>query len=229
MTSVHPAQPGIPRLVIDPGVWISALIGKAGAPDELLEAATEGRIVVLVSPMLLAELQEVISRPKFRSYFSIEQGRAFAAALTLLAQTMDDPAREGWTPVCRDPDDDYLIALTEASEATMLVSGDLDLLSLHRPGLDVRLARSAVEAITYRHPWGTAVVPGTLQAALAQADAEGHGPVLATAIALLQILGDEAAKERFVGPGDTGITGSLETQLGGGARPDGRSGRFLLA
>jgi len=51
--------------VIDPGVWISALIGKPGAPDELLEAATEGRIVVLVSPMLLAELQEVIERSKF--------------------------------------------------------------------------------------------------------------------------------------------------------------------
>jgi len=99
--------------VIDPGVWISALIGKPGAPDELLEAATDGRIVVLVSPMLLAELQEVIERPKFRSYFSIEQGRAFAAALTLLAQTVDDPTREGWTPVCRDPDDDYLMAPTE--------------------------------------------------------------------------------------------------------------------
>ncbi len=78
--------------MIDPGVWISALIGEPGAPDELLEAATEGRIVVLVSPMLLAELQEVIERPKFRS--SIEQGRAFAAALTLLAQTVDDPTRE---------------------------------------------------------------------------------------------------------------------------------------
>ena len=55
MTEQHSALPGIPRVVVDPGVWVSALIGKPGAPDELLEAAADGRVVVVVSPLLLAE------------------------------------------------------------------------------------------------------------------------------------------------------------------------------
>ena len=40
------------------------------------------------------------------------------AALLLLAQPAEDPPRKEWAAVCRDPDDDYLVALTEACEAT---------------------------------------------------------------------------------------------------------------
>jgi len=193
VTPEHPSRPGLPRLVVDPGVWVSALIGKPGAPDELLEAAADGRLVVLISPLLLAELNEVLARDKFRRYFSVAEGEAFAAALVLLAQAVEDPPPDGRLQVCRDPDDDYLVALTEACEATLLVSGDKDLLAVQRPGLDVRSPRSAADAVGYRHPWGPALMPATDEAALAQAEAEGHGPVLATVSTFLQVLQERKA------------------------------------
>lgn len=45
--------------------------------------------------------------------------------------------------VCRDPRDDYLIALAEASGAEAIISGDLDLLAIDP-------ARIAVEVVTPR-------------------------------------------------------------------------------
>jgi len=102
-------------LVVDPGVWISALIGRPGPPDELLQAAAEGRAVVLVSPLLLAELREVVNRAKFRRYFTIEEAESFIAALELLAHHVEDPSRDRWVQICPDPDDDYLVALSHRS------------------------------------------------------------------------------------------------------------------
>lgn len=38
------------------------------------------------------------------------------------------------TPVCRDPSDDYLLALADAADADVLVTRDEDLLALKRHG-----------------------------------------------------------------------------------------------
>jgi len=50
------------RAVLDTNVVVSALIW-GGIPFALLEAATEGRIDLITSPVLLAELAEVLNRP----------------------------------------------------------------------------------------------------------------------------------------------------------------------
>ena len=43
------------RIVIDPGVFISALIGsRGGAPDLVVRAFSDDRIKVVASPLLLA-------------------------------------------------------------------------------------------------------------------------------------------------------------------------------
>lgn len=52
------------------------MIGRAGAPDGLLTAAAEKRVVVLLSTLLVAELHEVLRREKFRRYFSVAQGES---------------------------------------------------------------------------------------------------------------------------------------------------------
>ncbi len=64
MTVEHPGRPGRPRLVLDSGVYVSAAISGVGAPAQLLGAAIEGRVVLLVSALLVGELREVLSRPK---------------------------------------------------------------------------------------------------------------------------------------------------------------------
>lgn len=52
----------------------------------------------------------------------------FVEILRLAGTVVDDPIDA--PRVCRDPDDDYLIVLARAAEASVLVSGDLDLTSL---------------------------------------------------------------------------------------------------
>lgn len=53
------------RLVVDPGVFISALVGgRGGAPDLVVRALVDDRIEVIASPLLTAELEGVLRRPK---------------------------------------------------------------------------------------------------------------------------------------------------------------------
>lgn len=54
------------RVVIDPGVLVSAHISGQGAPAELIRRWIEGQIDILVSPLLLEELDGVLHRPKLR-------------------------------------------------------------------------------------------------------------------------------------------------------------------
>jgi putative PIN family toxin of toxin-antitoxin system len=49
--------------------------------------------------------------------------------------------------VCRDPGDDYLVALAHAANAEVLVTGDVDLLSLEEPDVPVLTPRELVERL----------------------------------------------------------------------------------
>ncbi|MGH9267963.1 MAG: PIN domain-containing protein [Acidimicrobiales bacterium] len=48
------------RLVVDPGVLVSALITPLGPPAQLWQAVRAGRVQLIVSPRLLAELAGVL-------------------------------------------------------------------------------------------------------------------------------------------------------------------------
>ena len=117
------------RAVVDTNVLLSALLW-GGTPHALLEQVRNGRVTLLSSPALLAELARVIERPKFdvilqRSNTSRVQT---LAEVRQLAEVIDPPPLA--QPVSRDPDDDAVLALAIAARADMVISGDADLLSL---------------------------------------------------------------------------------------------------
>lgn len=116
------------RAVLDPGVLVSALITPTGRPAKLLLSARAGGFDLVVSPLLLNELESVLQRKKFRRYVDLDGVAAYLDLLRRDAQMADDP--ETPPPIrCTDPDDDYLIALAH-SQSAALVSGDSDLLAL---------------------------------------------------------------------------------------------------
>jgi len=118
------------RAVVDPGVLIAALLSKEGAPAKVLLAWLEGRFHLLVSPALLAELETVLRRRKFRPYVNEEEASAYVGLFRNFGLFVHDPAHvERSTP---DPGDDYLVALVRAGEADVLVSGDPHLTRLRR-------------------------------------------------------------------------------------------------
>jgi putative PIN family toxin of toxin-antitoxin system len=113
------------RLVVDPGVFISALIGPPGSPpDQIVQAWIDDRIELIASPALLAEPRRVVARPKFRRWFDERTARQLADRIERHATVLPDIAIP---PATRDRDDDYLVALARAADATAIVSGDLDL------------------------------------------------------------------------------------------------------
>lgn len=116
------------RVVSDPNVLIAARLSPRGAPARVLSAWTDGRLQLVVSPLLLNELADVLQRPKFRRWLTTEEALAFVDALRKGAVVVDDPpVLRGVTP---DPDDDYLVALARACGADWLVSGDTHLTGL---------------------------------------------------------------------------------------------------
>jgi putative PIN family toxin of toxin-antitoxin system len=79
------------RAVLDPGVFVSALITPNGTAAKLLAAASGGELELIVSPLLLAELEEVLRRKKFRRYFGLDVVGDYLDMLRRLAVLADDP------------------------------------------------------------------------------------------------------------------------------------------
>lgn len=101
-----------------------------GTPHALLEQVRNNTLTLISSPALLAELAEVLERPKFDVILlRTNTSRAQALAeVRQLAEVIDPPPLS--QPVCRDPDDDAVLALAIAAQADLVISGDDDLLCL---------------------------------------------------------------------------------------------------
>jgi uncharacterized protein len=118
------------RAVLDTNVLLAGLLWR-GPPYALLEQVRSGALTFISSPELLAELAEVLARPNFdaivsRSKSSREQ---MLIQIRMLAEVVEPPPLP--QPVCRDPDDDAVLALAIAAKADLIVSGDEDLLSMN--------------------------------------------------------------------------------------------------
>ena len=117
------------RAVIDTNVLIAGLLWH-GPPHALLTLVRDGVVGLVSSPTLLAELTHVLGRPKFdvvlqRSNTSRDR---LLAEVRQLAEVIDPPPL--LEPVCRDPDDDEVLALALAARVELIVSGDADLLMM---------------------------------------------------------------------------------------------------
>lgn len=114
------------RVVVDPGVFVSALIGtRGGARDLVVCTLVDDRIEVVASPLLLDELERVPRRPKFQRYVDEQAAREFVE-LRCHVTAVDDPSEQ--PPVTRDRGDDYLVALALSAGVDAIISGDRNLI-----------------------------------------------------------------------------------------------------
>lgn len=123
-----------PRVVVDPGVMVSALLVSTSPPAQVLDGWRERRFKMVVSDRLLDELEEVLFRPKFRQRVTTEQRTSFLALLRQRGESQPDPpAAPGLTT---DPGDDYL------------VTGDKGLLGWQNDAVIVTTPRRFIEDLT---------------------------------------------------------------------------------
>lgn len=135
----------MPRVVVDPGVFVSALIAPKGTPAQLLDLLLEQRFELVVSPRLLRELTGVLLRDRFRRYVTAAEVRELVADLAAVAIVLRDPPDPA--AVTRDPNDDYLVALAVAAQADALISGDRDLTDLEDPPVPVLMPRTFLDRL----------------------------------------------------------------------------------
>ena len=117
----------------DTNVLVAAAITPRGLCGRLLEAAIDGRWQLVASPMLLAELEEVLSRDKFRRWLIEDEAAQFVADIKVLADIVPDPP-VGSGQETADPKDEFLVTLVRAADVLGLISGDPHLTEL--VGLD---------------------------------------------------------------------------------------------
>ncbi len=133
------------RIVLDTNLVFSALLWR-GATHRLLSSLRSHPAAQLFSsPTLLEELSEVLIRPAATRQLALI-GRSprdvLADYLAIIELVEPQPLPQ---PVCRDPDDDQVLACALTAAADLIVSGDRDLLALGPFG-DIRIL-SPTEAL----------------------------------------------------------------------------------
>jgi putative PIN family toxin of toxin-antitoxin system len=115
------------RVVIDTNVLISGLLSTTSTPARAVEkAVTKAQIVATIDT--LRELIATLHSPKFDPYVRRERRDALLERLASVVEIVDvlQPIRAS-----RDPKDDKFLEAAVAGRASLIVTGDRDLLDLN--------------------------------------------------------------------------------------------------
>jgi putative PIN family toxin of toxin-antitoxin system len=116
------------RVVIDTNLWISFLITKNFS---IFDAEVDHTLQFILCEELIDEFLDVANRNKFKRYFSAEDVEQLLLELTRISIFVKVTSE---VSICRDPKDNFLLALALDSTATHLITGDKDLLILKQIG-----------------------------------------------------------------------------------------------
>ena len=131
------------RAVLDPNILIAALLSPTRTPARAVVRWLAGESELIVSELLLRELDRALAYPKLRDRILSEDAKAFVELLREAAIVAPDPV--SGSHHSSDAGDDYLLALAEVGRA-VLVTGDAHLLVLAGE-LPIVTARAFVESL----------------------------------------------------------------------------------
>ncbi|MGB7313810.1 MAG: putative toxin-antitoxin system toxin component, PIN family [Nodosilinea sp.] len=132
------------RVVVDTNTLVSGILIAASVPDLAVQRArTLG--ILLFSDATFEEVSQVIFRPKFDRYISIEVRAEFIARLN---ETSEQVNIQEKIAVCRDHKDDQFLEVAVNGNANWLITGDQDLLVLQSfRGVEIVSPAQSLEAI----------------------------------------------------------------------------------
>ena len=129
------------HVVIDTGVFVSALIRKQGTIGDVLRALRDGRFTAIYTTDIVVEIIDVLGRENFRTKYHIEPDDITTLVnLIRLRGELVTPTKK--VTACRDPKDDKFLEAALAAKADCIVSGDADLLVLN-PFEEIPILRPA--------------------------------------------------------------------------------------
>jgi len=120
-----------PSAVLDASVLVSAFLFPESVPGRVLKLADRGMFALHLSPLLLVETRRSLLNVRLRDAYghSEEDAIAWCAELQEIGSMIVVPLPD-IGPVCRDPDDDHVLAAALAAKTDTVVTGDKDLLAL---------------------------------------------------------------------------------------------------
>ena len=122
------------RIIIDTNLWLSFLITKDYSRlDKIL---SDRLVTLLYSQQLIDEFTESAQRPKFKKYFPPFDLQELLLAMSRRAYFIDVSVM---VEVCRDPKDNFLLALAKDGKASQPITRDKDLLVLKKFGKTIIL------------------------------------------------------------------------------------------
>jgi len=124
------------KAVLDTNILISAFVFPGGAPEAVYRAALEGRLEIVTSPPLLAELGRVLG-----DKFGWEGAMAEAAVAQVARIARVVRPRSAVSAVEQDPADDRILEAAAEGAADVIVSRDRHLLQLRR-WREIRIVRA---------------------------------------------------------------------------------------
>ena len=134
------------RAVLDSNILIGALITRDTPPDRLYQAWLRGEIELVTSAAQMAELTDVLARPRLQKFLDTDEAAAIVENLGARALILDDlPV----VNVSSDPKDNPILATAIAGNADLIVSGDKKhLLALGEvEGIPILTAREALDRL----------------------------------------------------------------------------------
>jgi len=110
------------RIVVDTNLWISALFSYS-LRQRLESIIGNDQIFILASEELLKEIRGVAERPNIQKFIKPE---LTTSLIEVLSKRLDMIEVNSQVQVCRDPNDDFLLALCKDGKADFLITGDKD-------------------------------------------------------------------------------------------------------
>ena len=134
------------RVVLDTNILIGALITKGTPPDRLYQAWLRNEIELVTSFAQLAELVDVLSRPRLHGFLDLNEAAAIVENIATRALVLAELPLVDLSP---DPKDNPILATAITAKADLIVSGDERhvLLLGEVEGIPVVTAREALERI----------------------------------------------------------------------------------
>ncbi len=119
------------KALLETTILVSAFLAPKGLAAQLLDQARRGAIILFLCETILAETQDTLLQEEHireRYQYPDHAVYEFIAGLRAVVQVVPEPPV--LTGVCRDPNDDYVIACALAARVSYLVTRDKDLLAL---------------------------------------------------------------------------------------------------